>query len=87
VGFTLRRRSVIVTPHRFGPGRNGLGVSPLLMNRRKRLVVEVHRRSLWQVLSIYVIGSWIGYPVILNLTQGTGLRVRLNAHARTRSPP
>jgi eukaryotic-like serine/threonine-protein kinase len=43
------------------------------MNRLKRLVVEVHRRSLWQVLSIYVIGSWIGYQVILNLTQGIGL--------------
>jgi eukaryotic-like serine/threonine-protein kinase len=43
------------------------------MNRFKRLIVEIHRRSLWQVLSIYVIGSWIGYQVILNLTQGIGL--------------
>jgi eukaryotic-like serine/threonine-protein kinase len=55
------------------PGRNGAGMSPLLMNRLKRLVVEVHRRSLWQVLSIYMIGSWFGYQVILNLTQGIGL--------------
>jgi eukaryotic-like serine/threonine-protein kinase len=43
------------------------------MKRLERLIVEVHRRSLWQVLSIYVVGSWIGYQVILNLTQGIGL--------------
>jgi eukaryotic-like serine/threonine-protein kinase len=39
----------------------------------KRLIAEVHRRSLWQVLSIYLVGSWIGYQVIVTLTQGIGL--------------
>jgi eukaryotic-like serine/threonine-protein kinase len=43
------------------------------MTRIRRLVHEVHRRSLWQVLSIYVVASWVGYQVILNLTQGIGL--------------
>jgi eukaryotic-like serine/threonine-protein kinase len=43
------------------------------MIRLRRAIVEIHRRSLWQVLSIYLVGSWIGYQVILNLTQGIGL--------------
>jgi tetratricopeptide (TPR) repeat protein len=43
------------------------------MRSIRQLITEVHRRSLWQVLSIYLVGSWIGYQVILNLTQGVGL--------------
>jgi hypothetical protein len=43
------------------------------MSRLKRVIVEVHRRSLWQVLGIYLVGSWIGYEVILALTEGVGL--------------
>ncbi len=39
----------------------------------KRLIVEVHRRSLWQVLGIYLAASWIGYQVILGITEGVGL--------------
>jgi eukaryotic-like serine/threonine-protein kinase len=38
-----------------------------------RIVHEAHRRSLWQVLSIYLVGSWIGYEVIHGLTEGLGL--------------
>jgi eukaryotic-like serine/threonine-protein kinase len=37
------------------------------------LIVEVHRRSLWQVLGIYLVGSWIAYEVVVALTQGIGL--------------
>jgi hypothetical protein len=29
-----------------------------------RLIVEVHRRSLWQVLGIYLVGGWIAFEVI-----------------------
>ncbi len=39
----------------------------------KRLVREIHRRSLWQVVGIYLVGAWIGYQVTLALTDGLGL--------------
>ena len=39
----------------------------------KKLIHEIHRRSLWQVLGIYVVGAWIGYEVIQSLTEGMGL--------------
>jgi eukaryotic-like serine/threonine-protein kinase len=39
----------------------------------RNLVVEVHRRSLWQVLGIYLVGSWVAYQVVIALTQGVGL--------------
>ena len=28
------------------------------MTRLRQLIHEIHRRSLWQVLGIYVVGSW-----------------------------
>ena len=43
------------------------------MSRLKHLIHEIHRRSLWQVLGIYVVGAWIGYEVIQGLTEGMGL--------------
>jgi eukaryotic-like serine/threonine-protein kinase len=43
------------------------------MRRLRRLVHEVHRRSLWQVVGIYLFGSWVGYQVILALTHGLGM--------------
>ncbi len=43
------------------------------MSGLKRLIHEVHRRSLWQVLGIYLVGAWIGYEVIQSLTEGMGL--------------
>jgi eukaryotic-like serine/threonine-protein kinase len=43
------------------------------MSRLKRLVVEIHRRSLWQVLGIYLVGSWVGYQVIVQLADTVGL--------------
>ncbi len=46
---------------------------PTFRDRIRRLVHEAHRRSLWQVLGLYVVGSWVGYQVILDLTQGLGL--------------
>jgi TolB-like protein/Flp pilus assembly protein TadD len=43
------------------------------MSRLKRLIHEIHRRSLWQVLGIYLVGAWIGYEVVQSLTEGVGL--------------
>jgi hypothetical protein len=38
------------------------------MSRLKRLIVEIHRRSLWQVLLVYVGGAWICYEIIDTIT-------------------
>lgn len=43
------------------------------MTTLRRIVHEAHRRSVWQVLGIYLVGAWIGYQVILNVMQGFGL--------------
>jgi tetratricopeptide (TPR) repeat protein len=43
------------------------------MPRFKRLIVELHRRSMWQVLGIYLVGAWIAFEVIQTLTEGLGL--------------
>jgi eukaryotic-like serine/threonine-protein kinase len=43
------------------------------MQRFRTFAREIHRRSLWQVLTIYLVGSWIGYQVVLALTAGLGL--------------
>lgn len=42
------------------------------MNLR-RFLYEIHRRSIWQVLAVYLFGAWIGYEVILALQEGLGL--------------
>lgn len=39
----------------------------------RRFIHEIHRRSLWQVLGVYLLGSWFGYEVVLALTDGVGL--------------
>ncbi len=43
------------------------------MNRLRQLIHEIHRRSLWQVLGIYVVGAWIAYSVVQSLTEGLDL--------------
>lgn len=43
------------------------------MESLKKLIREVHRRSLWQVMAIYLVGAWIGYEVIQALTEGLQL--------------
>ncbi len=43
------------------------------MSLLKRLIIELHRRSIWQVLAIYVLGAAAGYQVIQSLTEGLGL--------------
>ena len=42
-------------------------------NPFKRLIREIHRRSLWQVLGIFVVGGWIAFEVVQTLTEGLGL--------------
>lgn len=39
----------------------------------KRIIQEAHRRSLWQVLGIYLMGSWIVLQVVDQLVQSAGL--------------
>ena len=39
----------------------------------KQLIHEIHRRSLWQVLGIYMMGGWVAYEVVQSLTEGLGL--------------
>jgi eukaryotic-like serine/threonine-protein kinase len=43
------------------------------MHRIKHLIHEVHRRSLWQVLGVYVLASWLVYQVIGTLYETLGL--------------
>ncbi len=41
-------------------------------NPLKRLIAEIHRRSLWQVLGICVVGSWIALQAGGVLTEAVG---------------
>jgi eukaryotic-like serine/threonine-protein kinase len=43
------------------------------MNRIKHLIVEAHRRSLWQVLGVYLVSGWIVLQVVGELTRTAGL--------------
>ena len=43
------------------------------MSQTKRFIREIHRRSLWQVLSIYLTASWIAVQVVQTLADSAGL--------------
>jgi TolB-like protein/Flp pilus assembly protein TadD len=43
------------------------------MSHLKRLIVEIHRRSLWQVLLIYIGGTWVCYEIIDTITDRLAL--------------
>ena len=43
------------------------------MNGLERLIREIHRRSLWQVLGIFVAASWVVLQVVELLTDTAGL--------------
>jgi eukaryotic-like serine/threonine-protein kinase len=43
------------------------------MSGLKRLVHEIHRRSLWQVLAVYLAASWVALQVVDALTRTAGL--------------
>ena len=38
----------------------------------KKLIHEAHRRSLWQVLGIYLAGSWVALQVVAQLADSVG---------------
>ncbi len=38
------------------------------MDRLKQLIHEIHRRSLWQVLGIYIFGGWVVLQVVDTVT-------------------
>jgi hypothetical protein len=45
-----------------------LNVRPIRRSRfpdsMKKLIHEIHRRSLWQVLDIYLVGGWIALQAV-----------------------
>lgn len=43
------------------------------MEQMRHLVREIHRRSLWQVLTVYVVASWAAYQVVVTLWEGLHL--------------
>ena len=43
------------------------------MSGLKRLIGEIHRRSLWQVLGVYVAGSWAALQAVDVLAESAGL--------------
>ncbi|UCC83991.1 MAG: tetratricopeptide repeat protein [Gemmatimonadota bacterium] len=43
------------------------------MNRLQRFITEIHRRSLWQVLLIYIGGAWVCYEIIDTITDRLAL--------------
>ena len=43
------------------------------MDRIRQLIQEAHRRSLWQVLSVYLVGSWGALQVVEGVTENAGL--------------
>jgi Tfp pilus assembly protein PilF len=43
------------------------------MTGLKNLINEAHRRSLWQVIGIYLVASWLVFQIAQTLTEGLGL--------------
>jgi TolB-like protein/Flp pilus assembly protein TadD len=43
------------------------------VNRLKQLIHEIHRRSLWQVLGIYLVGSWAVLQIADTMASALGL--------------
>ena len=43
------------------------------MSKLKKLITEIHHRSLWQVLLIYVGAGWGVFEIVQTVTEGLGL--------------
>ncbi len=43
------------------------------MEGLKRLIREIHRRSIWQVMSVYALGGWFAFQIVQSMTEGLGL--------------
>jgi TolB-like protein len=39
----------------------------------RRLITEIHRRSVWQILALYLVSGWVAYEVVQSLTEGLAL--------------
>ena len=52
------------------------------MSRLKQLIHEIHRRSLWQVLAIYIVGSWLVLQVALQIHRQLGRPAACAIHQR-----
>lgn len=42
-------------------------------NPLRNLIREIHRRSLWQVLGIYLAGSWLAFEIVERIADSAGL--------------
>ena len=47
----------------------------------EQLIQEVHRRSLWQVLLIYIAAGWVVFEIVQTVTGGLGLPLWFPAFA------
>ncbi len=43
------------------------------MDQLKQIILEIHRRSLWQVLGIYIVSAWVIWQVIGSMYEWMGL--------------
>ena len=51
------------------------------MSKLKKLITEIHHRSLWQVLLIYVGAGWVVFQIVQTVTEGLGLPLWFPAFA------
>ena len=68
-----RRRLALPRGSRYNVGRSDSSHRRETTSRMKQLIHEIHRRSLWQVLAIYLGSAWIAYEAVQGLTEGLGL--------------
>ena len=55
------------------PGSTWPFVARRSLSGLKQLIQEVHRRSLWQVLLIYIAAGWVVFEIVQTVTEGLGL--------------
>ena len=49
------------------------------MSRLRKLISEVHQRSLWQALLIYLGAGWAVFEIVRRVTEGLDLQLLLPA--------
>lgn len=54
------------------------------MSRLKRLISEIHRRSLWQVLLIYIGADWACFELIDAVSERLSLPTWLPGHTASK---
>lgn len=43
------------------------------MDRLRQIIREIHRRSVWQVVGIYLAGSWVAFEIVSTFTESLAL--------------